>query len=303
MLEIIPRQISLFVNCVKSHSLKFKGSSKLIFICGLKPNKDNPTARDLIKEYADKHLDSFQFFMAEDFFSAFENEKGWDLLSIEESLCNYSDCILIILKGESAFAELGAFALHPKLVKQVLVINEIGYKNGDSFIVKGPIAKVDSESIFTPTIHANFRIILNTVSNIEENLKKIERTNVSNISMKTLDELKKDPKKRILFLSDIISLFGPMRLFEVFDVLRLIYRQTDTVNKFSEIVDKKFIDELEVEIALLTALTIIKKNGVFSHRARNETWLFYQYPNIKPERIRAEVIVKYNKKSRDRINV
>ena len=199
MLEIIPAQISSFVNCVKNFPLKFKGSSKLIFICGPKPNKNNPTARDLIKEYADKHLDSFQFFMAEDFFSVFENEKGWDLLSIEESLSKYSDCILIILKGESAFAELGAFAVHPRLVKQVLVINEIEYQNGDSFIVKGPIAKVNRDSTFTPTIHANFKTILKNVPNIEDNLKKIERINVSNISMKTLDDFNRDPKSECYF--------------------------------------------------------------------------------------------------------
>ena len=107
----------------------------------------------------------------------------------------------------------------------------------------------------------------------------------------------------MLFLSDIISLFGPIRIFEVFDILRLIYRQDETINKFSEIVDKETIEELGIEIALLTTLKILKKNGVFFQRASNENWLFYQYPNIKPERIRADVIVKYNKKAKDRINL
>ncbi len=303
MKTILQAQITTFAQCLNNFSIKLKASSRFIFICGAKPNPVNPTARDLVKQYADKYLKSFQFFMAEDFFSFFDNSKRINLLSLEADLCKYSDCTIIILEGASAFAELGAFSLHNDLVQQVLIVNETRYKDKDSFIVRGPIAKVNSESLFTPTIHADFDTILSSVVNIESSLEKIKRFKVEDINLRTLDDLVRCKyKNRLLFIADLISFFGPIREFEILGVLAEIYKPRVVFKDFEVLFGIKLCNLLKREIALLVALKLVKKKGVFYHRVSGDNWLYYKYPGIVPGELRADVIVLFNKRSKMRLD-
>ena len=106
-------------------------------------------------EYARNHFTNFRFFRAEEVFPALNEGHGNDLLTIEDQIGNYSDCIAIICESESAFAELGAFTLKEELVKQVLVINDERFKSSTSFITQGPIARANVKSQFKPAFYAN----------------------------------------------------------------------------------------------------------------------------------------------------
>jgi len=302
MHKILHPQIKEFSSHIKNQFPKLKASSKFVFICGAKPNKN--TAREYIKEYAEKHLGSFQFFMAEEFFSSFENKETINLLTLETNLCKYSDCVLIVLEGPSAFAELGAFAQPKHLSKQVLVVNEKEHENSDSFIAKGPIAKINIESSFSPAIHADFSTILKSMPDIEKSLNTIKRVRMQKVKLKTLEEFSNcHPKKRLLFLSDIISLFGPIKLFEIYDILSRIYNPNANFAKFSDLADKELLRQIDIEISLLETLRIIEKKSAYFYKKSSPTWLFYHYNNFRPEKLRASVIVRYNKKLKDRANI
>ena len=84
---------------------------------------EGQTNREIIKEYFTKHYnDEYDIIFAEEFVESAND--GRNLLDIENIIGAYADSIIIILESPSTFAELGAFANNPELVKKILVINE-----------------------------------------------------------------------------------------------------------------------------------------------------------------------------------
>jgi len=348
-------------SCLENSELFLKSDSVLVFTCGRKPNPENPTIRDLILDYAHKHFSSFKFFMAEDFFNAFENEEKLDLMTLEGDLADYSDCIIIILESESAFAELGAFSMYDKLAKIVLAINDTKFKNSDSFIKKGPLEKLNKESKFKPVMYVDFSTILTYMPDIREKLNKIEKKNRKRIKLATLEQYKIcDPKIRILFLLDIISFFAPIKLSEVKNILVHLYIDRLKINKASfghlgcdvealwaELISKGYIEndgslqnkganlrsssdlildarfdelkfkiyniitpfsrklykQLNMEVSLLETLGLIKKMGGYYLRKSGDDWLFFDYGTFHSTFFRSSVIVKYNKKFKERCEI
>ncbi|MCP4650483.1 MAG: hypothetical protein GY853_10445 [PVC group bacterium] len=62
-----------------------------------------------------------------------------NLLELETYLAKWVHSVAIILRGEGAIAELGAFANHKKLNNKLIVIVNEKYRGKESFIIQGPV--------------------------------------------------------------------------------------------------------------------------------------------------------------------
>ncbi len=275
-----------------------KKEAKLVFLCGKKPNNDKPTCRDSIWKYCQKHIKDFQFFMAENFFEVYKNQDDLDLLTMEGHLSNFSDCIIIILESESTFAELGAFTIKDDLVENILVVNQKKYKNNESFISLGPIAKINKDSNFKPVIHADFNSVLSIMPEIEERLNKIKRKNDKTIKICNIDQFEYITfKERMLFLLDIITIFHPITRNEIVIILKNFYG------------DHKF--DISKELSMLQAIRLVSKlrpknepkSNFYYFRTTEDQNLLYKYIGINEFVLRSMIINHHHKYSRKRIDI
>lgn len=217
----------------------------IVFVCG-KNISAVDSNRKVFFQYANKHFEDFIFLLAENFFECLE-DKSENLLSIENKLADYSDCIIIILESESAFTELGAFSISDRLCKLILPINDRRYARSPSFINLGPLKKIDNISEgLGPTITANMKSFSHCFSSVRNRLEKIKRKNAKSISFTNINLFRNNHKERLLLLFEIISLFGPIKSNEIIDFF---------INKYGMI----RLDEIHFDLPLLVALGISRK--------------------------------------------
>lgn len=267
--------------------------SLIVVICGANISPDRPIpVRETLLDYARKYFLGFRFVRAEDVFSALkEKAESDDLLTIEDQIGNYSDCIIIVCESESAFAELGAFTLSDKLVEQVLIVNDERYKTTASFIGLGPIARANRKSKFKPAVYGNFKAILKSAVEIEERLKTIQRTNRSNVNLSTGSKFKDAlPKLRLLFLADLVHYFAPIGQNELVAIIKTFYEGGSF--------------DIELELALLESLRFIERTkSELLRYALNETSFFYDYLGVNTIALRASVIRYYFQNDRERMQI
>lgn len=284
-------QIRLLRKTLKASSAFLKADAVLVFTCGAERGSSGKTCRESIVEYADRHLKGFRFFEAEAFFRAFAESAKSDLLTLEEKLAGYSDCILIVLESPGAVAELGAFTLHNDLAKIVLAVNERRFRDSTSFISLGPLKKVDKASTFRPTVYADFSSILTAIPDIEKRLSKIKRYNGKSVDLSTYDGYQQlEPKLRLMFLSDLISLLSPIRFTEIIDLMRTLYGEHDF--------------DINEDLALLHALELIghdQDKYYYATYTGLTTFFDLRFDNMRM--FRASVIGTYSKLDRRRLRV
>jgi hypothetical protein len=288
-----------FKRGIRGKGILRKSDSIIIFVCGANPTPDRPfSRRKLFMDYAKKHLGNFRFFLAEEVFTTLTTPNVDDLLTIEDRLGGFSDCIIIFCESESAFAELGAFCLKDLLVEQVLIVNDARLKSVDSFINRGPIARADKRSKFKPTIQADFGSILRSAPEIKQRLEsiiphrrshRIEFKEESGFSVLA-------PKDQLLLLADFIHLFGPVTTSELVAIL-----------KESLGVD---IPGLDTELALGKSLGFFRRvehgNGKrLWAPPSNESFSFfkYQFTSFRITDLRSEVVRFYFQKERWRLEL
>src|SRR5207253_119166 len=88
--------------------------------------------------------------------------------------------------------------------KKLLPIVDTKYEGDDSFIATGPLKWIDDESEFAPTIYVPFPKILQVVDEVEERIKRIDRTGGVKV-----DDLAASPKHLLFFLCDLIAVIHP----------------------------------------------------------------------------------------------
>jgi hypothetical protein len=275
-----------------SKRIYLRKDARIVFVCGATSTHNRISQRARLLENFNRHLPQFRFFRAEEVFEALGGQSAIDLLTIEGDLCGYSDCIIIICESESAFAELGAFALNNDLIKQLLVINDIRFRHSTSFINLGPIAKADKYSIFTPTVYANFEAISLAIPQIIQRLDKIPHSRRQQLSIGDSQFLELSSKQRLLLVADIVSLLGPVTKMELVHVLKASTSITSSV-------------PLDTELALGVSLNLISKtttsdNQVFYFHSLNEPSVFIDYP-FNRSAMRAQIIRNYMQKDKPRI--
>jgi hypothetical protein len=78
-----------------------------------------------------------------------ERRASKDLAVIEETIATTVDSLLIFPESPGSFAELGLFSANEAISQKMLVAVAHKYQ-GDSFIILGPIKKINARSSFTP---------------------------------------------------------------------------------------------------------------------------------------------------------
>ncbi len=274
--------------CIKNNNLKLSKDAKIIFVCGAMPDNNNPTARDRFLDYAFRHYPLFNFFKAEEYFKITGNSDKIDMLSIEDSIAKYCDCLIIFVESASSIAELGAFANNTKLSKIMLIINNKEYKNAKSFISYGPIAKINNKSIFKPVIHADMKSVLTKISDINDRLLKIKRIYNRRVDISSYNNFKTIPPKiRMLFLYELILLFSPLTFSELIDILIFIYEKRNY--------------NIRTEINLLHTLKLIELKDTFYYIDYNHHHNFFFYEGLNITSVRASNINYLYKNYRNRL--
>lgn len=284
--SIAPRPLEILKNCVTSGQTYLTTNSVIVFTCGARPNSSLPGGRDRIMDYARKHLNKYNFFIAEKFFDIFQNREGKDLLSLEDQLAKFSDCIIVVLESESAFSELGAFAIKDDLAKIMLVINDKQFSASKSFITDGPLAKIDKISKFGPTIYTDIKSILTIAPAIIERLSALEKRRISIIRISSYEQFSKiSPKIKMVFLLDLISLLYPITHQELIFILKHIYGSDHSY-------------DINIELSLLNALELIAHIDNHYVRKLADYGRFIRFYPVNEVSIRSQVINHYHKYSR-----
>lgn len=286
--RLLFKDVIVLDRAIKRKNTFLKSDSILIFTCGAHRNDPERRGRATLLEYANKHLHEYKFFMAEDFFDTFSGADKSNLLSLEEQMAQYSDCIVIVLESESTFAELGAFAISKEIAQLCLIINEIEFKDSESFINQGPIKKLNDVSLFKPVINVKLESISTAFNELESRLRIIKKERNKSVDFSTYEKLSKGTSKhRLLFLLDLISLFSPIKNTELVDILKLIYGDEDF--------------KIGFEKALLKALGMIEIRDDYIYQSVNDMKLYFEYKGFNVNKLRARVVNLYHKYSRDRM--
>lgn len=294
-IKFLPHVINSISNVITKKEILLSKDNQIIFLFGGQNNINNKSVRQIFYDYTQRHLIDYQFLLAEDFINVY-NDKTIDLLTIEKNLASYTDCVIIILESPGTFAELGAFAMHDELAKKILVINDIHHQKLDSFINLGPIAKINNDSIFGSVIYSNFDSFLKSINSIEKRLKDKLRKKSKRVSLDKPEDFnnKENKKNKILLISDIISLFGPINNDEIIEILREIYNESHM-----------FFRDIKFETGLLKSLGLIHsisyKESVYYMKAINKEFYFYNYSKLNIYKFRFEIINHYAKYQRFRL--
>jgi hypothetical protein len=276
--------------CISSGQTYLTTSSIIVFTCGKAPNNNRPGGRDNLMTYAAKHLTNYSFFIAEQFFEVFQNKQAKDLLSLEDQLAKYCDCIIVVLESESAFSELGAFAIKDDLAKMMLIINDKEFIRSKSFIALGPIAKIDKMSKFKPTLYASINSILTVMPQVTERLGRISKQRITPLAVQDFNAFTAlAPKHKLLFILDMIALLHPISHQELINTLKFIYGDNGY--------------DINVEISLLIAMRLIESIEGYYVRISGDFGRFIRFYSINETHLRATIVNYYHKYSKKRCHI
>lgn len=276
------------VTLIKKNLLFFKKDAQIVFVCG-KDIKAHGSKRKIILEYARRNTPNIHLLLAEDFFNELE-DKNTDILTIEKKLSEYSDCILIILESESAFCELGAFAVDDCLSKKMLIINDKKFKNSPSFINYGPIKKIETNKYdFAGILYVDMESILSCAKDLKECFQKLINPRGVRTNFNEFVELEQNVKGRMLFLCDIVSLLSPVSHKELIAFLTLIY-------------GKKNFKFLKTDLNILISLKLLIRKE--QYYIRNKSGIHFLRLNFTDEiKLRSQMTIEYKKKDPSRLQL
>lgn len=156
-----------------------KEDVQFVFLCGANIKQGVPSKRrQILLDFSSRHLPYTKFFLAEAIFSVLRAEgHKTNLLDIENDLSKFSDFVIVVLESESAFCELGAFAVHKKLRKKLIVINDYNFRKSESFIKLGPVEAIseitDGKHILYYKMEKDGKIHGDSIGDVFSNLHKL----------------------------------------------------------------------------------------------------------------------------------
>ncbi|WP_050907916.1 retron St85 family effector protein [Vibrio harveyi] len=221
---------------------------KLLFICGGDPRYCK--RRGEIENYLSKHAKHLLTFRAEYAWETISNtQSSVNALELEEWLADLSDAVIIIVESFGTVAELGAFSLSEPLRTKLLPILDRQYANDESFVNTGPVRWVDRDSVYRPTIYADFDTILTAVPEV---LARIDSDRpkfyYSREGDKTLGNFLFTKKEMLFVIILIITSIGPVNDENIIDICK----------KSFGISKKSDVSEIRLLISLCVALEIVE---------------------------------------------
>jgi hypothetical protein len=218
--------------------------SNILFVCGgpmvCSNNTSLPSMRSRFFAYAKTELMNLRMFLAEDAekdYVTHDDPEFHNVAKFEEIIGDVCDCLVIFPESPGSFAEIGYFAKNKRLTKKILVAHKADLQGEDSFILRGPIQIIDSDSHFAPTLqidygdHANFLPIKQRIEKriTGKKRKKFEFVNYS--SMTT--------RQRFFCIFEILRFFQVMTFIQIKYAFKSIFehaRQSDIKNLLSILV-------------------------------------------------------------------
>lgn len=285
-----PQQL---VSTIQNNQFFFKRDAQIVFVCG-RALTSKDSKRKIVLEYASRHIPEVHLLLAEDFFNTFL-QTDIDILSIESKMSAYADCIMIILESESAYCELGAFAIDDSLAKKMLIINDTKFEKSLSFINNGPLKKIEKQKDeFAGVIYVNMESILSCASEIQNRLKKLATKKLKRIKFSTFEDFKLNSKERLLFLCDIVNLLSPITYKELIYLFKTIYHEQN-------------FNFLHFDLRMLQTLNLIKRvehTNNETYFLRNEIGMKFVSINFSNEiKIRSSSFISYKKKDPNRLDL
>jgi len=279
---------SLGAKLYASNRILLDTDALVIFVCG-SASPGRPSAREQLLRYAKKYFKHGTLFRAEDAFPVLSGSGSDDLLTIEHSLAEYSDCVLIINESAGTLAELGAFASNEAVVQKLFVINPQEHLGVSSFINLGPIAKVDRKSRFKGTLHVDLHSVSLYFDTILERIEKnAVRKRRLGVDFSKVDAWKStEGKLRFLLLQDILNLFCPITDKELLKIMKSLF-------------PKEWVN-FTVELGLLVATNKITKEDDTYLSAPSCSKHTYDVDSREWLGIRKRVLALYRTKDKIRI--
>lgn len=188
------------ISYLRSEKYRFRRLAPVLFLCG---GKDSPN-RETLRKYLKRRRPELEIFYAERVWEQIASFSDQGALKVEADLAALADLVIIIVESPGTFAELGAFSISDPLRKKLLPIVDEQYEHEKSFISTGPLAWIDGESHFKPTIYAPLPKILESIDKIEERINRMSKPKAVGIS-----DLASSPKHLLFFLADLIAVIQP----------------------------------------------------------------------------------------------
>lgn len=114
-----------------------------IFLCG--GSDGSKSIRCNFMNFAEQHWKDFysRLVLAENVIKSWFRADSYDnLLELEEDLASVASVVPIFLESPGSFAEVGAFSSNQRLIKKVLVFQDMKYQDAESFLNLGPLHKI-----------------------------------------------------------------------------------------------------------------------------------------------------------------
>ncbi len=194
------------VKRLRAKSYRFRRLQQIAFLCGAA----NSARRDDLRSYLAKFRPDLLIFYAEPIWEQIAKLKQLSALEMEAFLAELADIVVVIVESPGTFAELGAFSLSTELRRKVLPILDKRFETSPSFINSGPVAWVNQDSIFSPSIHVDLAMILEAAGEIDSRLNNIPPPQPT-----TVEDLARSPKHLLFFVCDLLQVIGPASLAAV----------------------------------------------------------------------------------------
>ena len=250
---------------------------KFVLLCGANQFTEDTTdlsaRRKALLGFAQLQLPHAQFFVAEDMFKVLQKEGSKkNILDIENTISTFADKVIIVLESPSAFAELGAFAVH-NLREKLIVINDQKFKDSQSFISLGPLKAIEEKSGKDHIIYYKMKddgisftdSIGDTFAPLYSLLKDPLKGRASKVDFSECDPANNFCKRSIMMLHDLVYVCGPITSGELVEVLKILFQHK-----------KNFL--VKEHLALLVAIGSLNQIGSNLFRsALGRTYFDYRF--------------------------
>jgi hypothetical protein len=194
------RAVKDLADTLLQREFRFRALPPVCFLCG----GFDSARRHTIRRYLSKNRPALHVFYAEDVWARISALPNLSAMQMENYVAQVSDVVAIIVESPGTFTELGAFSMSDELRHKLLLILDERFKGEASFVSTGPVRWTDQDSLFKPSVHADFAAILLAMPEIEERLDRIP-----GLGQVKLDDVAKSAKHSLYLLCDLVAITAP----------------------------------------------------------------------------------------------
>lgn len=228
---------SRIVGFFKRGDLHFSTGVHLCFVCGAADPEPGvpPKIRRQFLNWIESNEQKIVCVLAENAVTDLlrqvdERRASRDLAVIEETIANTVDSLLLFPESPGSIAELGLFSANENISRKMLVAVAHEHQ-GDSFIILGPVKKINANSSFSPQPIIITHDIAASFDQIRTRLLGEEKRARSYAKRYSHSEWKEySPREQLAIIDKMIDLTGVVTEDDLFDLVNRAfgkYEKTD----------------------------------------------------------------------------